>query len=110
MSSSDLQDYAQSNLEKVLARIPGVGEVQPFGSQYAMRIWINPDKLTSYSLTFEDVVAALRSYNVEVSAGQLGGTPSVKGQRLNAPIVAPDPGRVCRGAYPHQPGWFCGAD
>ena len=66
MDSSDLQDYAQSNLEKVLARIPGVGEVQSFGSQYAMRIWINPDKLTSYSLTFEDVITALRSYNVEV--------------------------------------------
>ncbi|CAK8725652.1 Efflux pump membrane transporter [Candidatus Electrothrix aarhusensis] len=87
MDSSDLQDYAQSNLEKVLARIPGVGEVQSFGSQYAMRIWINPDKLTSYSLTFEDVIAALRSYNVEVSAGQLGGTPAEEGQRLNAPIV-----------------------
>uniref|UniRef100_UPI0040562887 efflux RND transporter permease subunit n=1 Tax=Candidatus Electrothrix sp. TaxID=2170559 RepID=UPI0040562887 len=87
MDSSDLQDYAQSNLEKVLARIPGVGEVQPFGSQYAMRIWINPDKLTSYSLTFADVVTALRSYNVEVSAGQIGGTPAEEGQRLNAPIV-----------------------
>jgi HAE1 family hydrophobic/amphiphilic exporter-1 len=87
MDSNDLQDYAQSNLEKVLSRVPGVGEVEPFGSQYSMRIWVNPDKLTSYNLTMEDVAAALRTYNVEVSAGQLGGTPAMDGQRLNAPIV-----------------------
>ncbi|MGR0481874.1 MAG: efflux RND transporter permease subunit [Candidatus Electronema sp. V4] len=87
MDSSDLQDYAASSLEKVLSRVEGVGEVEPFGSQYSMRIGVNPDKLTSYSLTFEDVAAALRSYNVEVSAGQLGGQPSLPGQRLNAPIV-----------------------
>ncbi len=87
MDSSDLQDYAASSLEKVLSRVEGVGEVEPFGSQYSMRIWVNPDKLTSYSLTFEDVAAALRAYNVEVSAGQLGGQPALPGQRLNAPIV-----------------------
>jgi len=87
MDSNDLQDYAQSNLEKVLARIPGVGEVMQFGTQYAMRIWLNPDKLTQYSLTVEDVIQALRAYNVEVSAGQLGGAPALKGQRLNASIV-----------------------
>ncbi|WP_420208343.1 efflux RND transporter permease subunit [Candidatus Electronema sp. JC] len=87
LDNNDLQDYAQSNLEKVLARVQGVGEVQAFGSQYAMRIWVSPDKLTSYSLTFEDVAAALRAYNVEVSAGQLGGMPAEPGQRLNAPIV-----------------------
>ena len=87
MDGNDLQDYAQSNLEKILSRVPGVGEVEPFGAQYSMRIWVNPDKLTSYSLTFEDVAAALRSYNVEVSAGQLGGAPALPGQRLNAPIV-----------------------
>ncbi len=73
LDGNDLMDYAQSNLEKVLARVPGVGEVEEFGSQYAMRIWLNPDKLTDYSLTVDDVVAALQSYNVEVSAGQFGG-------------------------------------
>jgi len=83
----DLRDYAQSNLEKVLARVPGVGEVNSFGGQYAMRVWLDPDKLTDYRLTIEDVIGALRTYNVEVSAGQLGGLPSVKGQRLNASIV-----------------------
>ena len=87
MDGNDLRDYAQSNLEKVLARVPGVGEVENFGTQYAMRIWLNPDKLTSYNLTIEDVVKALQAYNVEVSAGQFGGTPAVPGQRLNASII-----------------------
>jgi HAE1 family hydrophobic/amphiphilic exporter-1 len=87
MDGNDLRDYAQSNLEKVLARVPGVGEVEEFGTQYAMRIWLNPDKLVDYSLTVDDVVAALQSYNVEVSAGQFGGMPAVKGQRLNASII-----------------------
>ncbi len=87
MDGSDLRDYSQSNLEKVLARVPGVGEVTTFGSQYAMRVWVNPDKLTEYRLTIEDVVAALRAYNVEISAGQFGGAPAVEGQRLNASII-----------------------
>jgi hydrophobe/amphiphile efflux-1 (HAE1) family protein len=87
MDGNDLRDYAQSNLEKVIARVPGVGEVENFGSQYAMRIWLNPDKLTDYRLTIEDVLAALRTYNVEVSAGQFGGAPAVNGQRLNASII-----------------------
>jgi HAE1 family hydrophobic/amphiphilic exporter-1 len=87
MNGNDLRDYAQSNLEKVLARVPGVGEVMNFGSQYAMRFWLNPDKLTDYHLTVEDVILAFKAYNVEVSAGQFGGTPAVKGQRLNASII-----------------------
>ncbi len=80
-------DYAQSNLEKVLSRVPGVGEVEVFGSQYAMRVWLNPDKLTDYQMTVQDVITALRAYNVEVSAGQFGGAPAVEGQRLNASII-----------------------
>ncbi len=87
MDRNDLQDYAKSNLEKILARVPGVGEVTVFGSGYAMRVWLNPDKLTSYHLTVDDVIAALKAYNVEVSAGQLGGAPALQGQRLNASIV-----------------------
>jgi HAE1 family hydrophobic/amphiphilic exporter-1 len=87
MDGHDLQDYAQSSLEKALSRVPGVGEVVDFGSQYAMRIWLNPDKLTEYSMTMQDVVQALQAYNVEVSAGQFGGAPAEKGQRLNASIV-----------------------
>jgi HAE1 family hydrophobic/amphiphilic exporter-1 len=87
MDGNDLRDYAQSNLEKILSRVPGVGEVQNFGSQYAMRVWLNSDKLTSYNLTMEDVIMALKAYNVEVSAGQLGGAPAVDDQRLNAAII-----------------------
>ena len=87
MDGNDLRDYAQSNLEKVLARVPGVGEVEVFGFQYAMRIWFNPDRLVDYHLTVEDVIIALRSYNVEVSAGQFGGAPAIKGQQLNASII-----------------------
>ena len=87
MDSNDLQDYAYSNLEKVLARVPGVGEVVEFGAQYAMRVWLNPDKLTAYHMTMDDVITALRAYNVEVSAGQFGGAPAIKGQRMNASII-----------------------
>jgi HAE1 family hydrophobic/amphiphilic exporter-1 len=87
MDGEDLRDYAQSNLEKILARIRGVGEVEIFGSGYAMRIWLNPERLTDYRLTVDEVIAALRAYNVEVSAGQFGGAPAVAGQRLNASIV-----------------------
>ncbi len=87
MDGTDLRDYATSNLEKVIARIPGVGEVMSFGSGYAMRVWLDPDKLTSYQLTIEDVQAALRTYNVEISAGQFGGLPAEPGQKLNASII-----------------------
>ena len=87
MTGHDLRDYAASNLERVLSRVPGVGEVQVFGSQYAMRVWMNPDRLVEYQLTVTDLLAALRAYNVEVSAGQFGGMPAVPGQRLNAAII-----------------------
>jgi hydrophobe/amphiphile efflux-1 (HAE1) family protein len=87
MDGKDLMDYAKSNVENVLSRVPGVGEVMSFGSDYSMRVWLNPDRLTDYRLTIPDVVSALRSYNVEVSAGQLGGMPAVPGQRLNASII-----------------------
>jgi HAE1 family hydrophobic/amphiphilic exporter-1 len=87
LDGNDLRDYARSQLEKIVARVPGVGEVEVFGSGYAMRVWFNPDKLTEYRLTVEDVLAALKAYNVEVSAGQFGGAPAVPGQRLNASIV-----------------------
>jgi len=83
----DLNDYLHSQVQSVLARVQGVGEVEVFGSQYSMRLWLNPDKLLEYDMTVEDVVAAVRTYNVQVSAGQFGGSPAVPGQRLNATIV-----------------------
>ena len=87
MDMTDLMDYAVSKIESVIARVPGVGEVEIFGTGYSMRVWLDPDKLTKYGMTADDVVAAVRAYNVEVSAGQLGAAPAVPGQRLNASIL-----------------------
>jgi HAE1 family hydrophobic/amphiphilic exporter-1 len=83
----DLGDYAVSTVEAVLARVPGVGEVEVMTSGYAMRVWLDPDRLTKYGMTAGDVIGAIRTYNAEVSAGQLGGAPAVPGQRLNASIL-----------------------
>ncbi|SQC91703.1 Acriflavine resistance protein B [Cedecea neteri] len=70
------------------ARTHGVGDVQLFGAQYAMRIWMDPNKLNNYQLTPVDVINAIKAQNAQVAAGQLGGTPPVKGQQLNASIIA----------------------
>jgi len=83
----DLADYAISTVQQILARVPGVGEVEVFGGQYAMRIWLQPEKLVNYQLTVEEVLRAIQSYNVEISAGQFGGSPAITGQRLNASII-----------------------
>jgi hydrophobe/amphiphile efflux-1 (HAE1) family protein len=87
MSVADLSDYAVSQVQSPLGRVPGVGEVEVMGTGYSMRVWFDPDKLTKYGMTSDDVIAAVRAYNVEVSAGQLGGAPAVPGQRLNASIL-----------------------
>lgn len=83
-----ITDYLASNLVDVLGRIDGVAEVQLYGSSYAMRIWLDPNKLDQYQLMPSDVRTALQSQNTQVSAGQLGQLPSVKGQMLNVPIQA----------------------
>ncbi|KYQ97546.1 multidrug transporter [Serratia plymuthica] len=88
MDKQDIADYLVSNLQDPLSRINGVGSMDVYGSQYAMRIWLDPNKLTSYQLTTEDVVAAIKSQNAQVAVGQLGGTPSVDKQALNATINA----------------------
>jgi HAE1 family hydrophobic/amphiphilic exporter-1 len=87
MDMADLNDYVVSQIESPLGRVPGVGEVTVFGSGYSMRVWLDPDRLTQYGMTTDDVVAAVSAYNVEVSAGQFGGGPAVPGQRLNASIL-----------------------
>jgi multidrug efflux pump len=84
----DLADYIAANIQDPLSRVEGVGDVQLFGAQYAMRIWLDPDKLASFSLTPADVTAAIRAQNAQVSAGQLGGTPAAPGVALNATISA----------------------
>jgi hydrophobe/amphiphile efflux-1 (HAE1) family protein len=87
LDQNDLSDYTFSRIQYSLARVPGVGEVEMFGAGYAMRVWLDPNKLTNYSMTSDDVIAAIRAYNVQVSAGQFGGMPAVPGQRLNASII-----------------------
>jgi HAE1 family hydrophobic/amphiphilic exporter-1/multidrug efflux pump len=88
MSRNDISDYAYSSLQDHISRVSGVGEVQTFGSQYSMRIWLNPDRLANYRLTPLDVSSAILAQNAQVSAGQLGGLPAVEGQRLTATITA----------------------
>jgi len=83
-----LSDYMVSNVQDIVSRVEGVGEVQMFGTQNAMRIWLNPAKLNNYHLTTNDVIAALQAQNAQVSAGQFGGTPAEIGQQLNATITA----------------------
>ncbi|PLN36047.1 hydrophobe/amphiphile efflux-1 family RND transporter, partial [Klebsiella pneumoniae] len=77
-----------ANMKDPISRTSGVGDVQLFGSQYAMRIWMDPNKLNNFQLTPVDVISALKAQNAQVAAGQLGGTPPVKGQQLNASIIA----------------------
>ena len=86
--NADLADYLVANVQDPLTRVTGVGEVQVFGSQYAMRIWLDPDKLNNFRLTPADVRNALLAQNTQVAAGQLGGTPSLPGQGFTASITA----------------------
>ncbi|EGF91657.1 inner membrane protein [Asticcacaulis biprosthecium C19] len=88
VTDHDLGDYMSSTLVDQISRVDGVGTIQNFGAQYAMRIWLDPNKLTSYNLTPTDVMGAIRAQNTQVSAGQLGGLPAVKGTALNATITA----------------------
>ena len=87
MNQSDLADYIVSNIQDPLSRTSGVGDFQVFGSQYAMRIWLDPARLNNFQLTPTDVANAIRSQNVQVSAGQFGGLPAVPGQQLSATII-----------------------
>lgn len=84
----DLADYANSQLKDPISRVSGVGELRIFGAQYAMRIWMHPEKLNAYGLTPLEVRAAIAEQNSQASAGQLGGLPAVKGQQLNVTIMA----------------------
>lgn len=84
----DLSDYMVTNLVDELSRIEGVGSVNVFGAQYAMRIWLDPSKLAGFGLTPSDVVAAVSAQNAQISAGSFGARPTVEGQQLNATITA----------------------
>jgi multidrug efflux pump len=88
MDRHALTDYLVSNVQDIVSRLEGVGELQMFGTQNAMRIWLNPARLNDFHLTTNDVIAALQAQNAQVSAGQFGGTPATQGQQLNATITA----------------------
>lgn len=88
LSASEIKDYVNSNISEPLSRVAGVGELQVFGGSYAMRIWLDPAKLTSFNLTPNDVATAIRAQNSQVAVGQLGGAPSTAGQVLNATVNA----------------------
>ncbi|WP_448872950.1 efflux RND transporter permease subunit [Desulfobulbus propionicus] len=88
MDKNDLSDFMVSTLRDPLSRTPGVGSIRIFGSQYAMRIWLDPHKLNSYQLTPSDVTTAIKAQNNQVAVGNLGGTPSVAGQQVTASMMA----------------------
>ncbi|KAB8305690.1 MULTISPECIES: multidrug efflux RND transporter permease subunit AcrB [Rahnella] len=88
MTQDDIADYVGSNIKDPVSRTAGVGDVQLFGAQYAMRIWMDPNKLNNFQLTPVDVINAIKIQNNQIAAGQLGGTPPVPGQQLNSSIVA----------------------
>jgi multidrug efflux pump len=87
MNAYQLGDYVASNLQDPLSRTKGVGDFQLMGTQNAMRIWLDPNKLNSYSLTPVDVTRAIQAQNVQVSSGQLGGLPTLDGVQLNATVI-----------------------
>ncbi len=86
MDKQDIADYVASNVQDPLSRVNGVGDIDAYGSQYSMRIWLDPAKLNSYQMTAKDVTDAIESQNAQIAVGQLGGTPSVDNQALNATI------------------------
>ncbi|MGR5059049.1 efflux RND transporter permease subunit [Vibrio rotiferianus] len=85
-TENDIGDFVVTNIQDPISRVTGVGQVQAFGSQYAMRVWLDPFKLTQFNLTAIDVANAIREQNAQVSSGQLGAAPAQKGQLLNATI------------------------
>ncbi|MBX9715661.1 MAG: efflux RND transporter permease subunit, partial [Burkholderiaceae bacterium] len=87
-TNQDVSDYLISNLQDSIARLPGVGDTNVFGAQYAMRIWLNPERLAAYALVPGDIVAAVQAQNTEVAAGEIGGQPMPESQMLNATVTA----------------------
>lgn len=88
VSRHDISDFIYTSIRDPLARINGVGSVKVFGAKHAMRVWLDPNKLLSYNMTVSDVSSAIAAQNTEITAGQIGGSPSVEGQQINATITA----------------------
>ena len=87
-SRSDIADYLANNFQDPISRLEGVGSVDIFGAPYAMRIWLDPYKLAAVKLMPSDVRSAIQAQNVELSAGQIGDTPSAGGQQINATVTS----------------------
>ena len=87
LTREDLSNYIVSNIQDPISRTSGVGDFQVFGSQYAMRIWLDPAKLNNFQLTPVEVSAAISAQNVQIATGQLGGLPAMPGTQLNATII-----------------------
>ena len=87
LNQYDIADYVASNTKDPLSRTAGVGSVQLFGSEYAMRIWLDPQKLNKYNLVPSDVISQIKVQNNQISGGQLGGMPQAADQQLNASII-----------------------
>ena len=100
LTNSDLADYIASNIQDPVTRTTGVGDYQLFGSQYAMRIWLDPDRLNAYQLMPSDISAAIAAQNVQVASGEVGALPAVPGQRLSATLIGP--------TYMNRPEQFAG--
>ena len=87
MDKYDIADYIAANVQDQLSRVNGVGQIQLFGSRYAMRIWLDADKMATYHLNSTDISNAIRAQNAQIAAGELGGTPAVPGQQISASII-----------------------
>ena len=88
LSRNDISDFLASNLEEPLSRVDGVGRINTFGPEKAMRIWLNPQSMNSFNITTTDVLSAIDEQNIQLATGEIGGTPSVEGQQISATITA----------------------
>lgn len=89
LNATDLGDYIDASILSEIRRIPGVGSASLFGSKYAMRIWLDPKKMTAFSITPQEVMSAIQSQNAQLAAGELGSLPSPENQQINATVVVP---------------------
>ena len=87
-TQADIADFIYSTVQDQIRRVQGVGDTQLFGSEYAMRIWLDPNKLNYFNLSIEEIIGAIQAQNAQVTAGQLGALPATEGQELNATITA----------------------
>jgi len=86
-NANDLSDYLTTNFKEPISRIEGVGTVQVFGSEYAMRVWIDPNKMSKYSISASELASAIQAQNAQIAYGTLGGAPSVEGQTYSYTII-----------------------